>query len=85
MKSYHEHTVDTSQQDEKMEKDINERAQSMRQAQHDDVEPNQESAFEGCRTDQLRTAMQEVIDTHTPGQCRKMPVTKMMYLSHTTN
>lgn len=65
MKSYHEHTVDTSQQDEKMEKDINERAQSMRQAQHDDVEPDQESAFEGCRTDQLRTAMQEVIDTHT--------------------
>ena len=37
----------------------------MRLAQENDVEPDQESAFEGCRTDQLRTAMQEVIDTHT--------------------
>ena len=37
----------------------------MRQAQKQDVEPDQKIAFEGCQTDQLRNAMQEVLDTHT--------------------
>ena len=65
MKTYHEYNMHTSQQEEQMEKDINERAQSMRQAQDEGVEPDQESAFEGCRTDQLRSATQEMIDTHS--------------------
>ena len=48
----------------------------MREAQHDDVEPDEVSAPEGCKTDQLRSAMQEVLDTHTPNHRRKMPVTR---------
>ena len=58
MKMYHENNVHTSRQEEQMEKDINERAQSIRQAQEKNVEPDQESAFEGCQTDHFRNAMQ---------------------------
>ena len=65
MKMYHENNVHTSRQEEQMEKDINERAQSIKQAQEENVEPDQKSAFEGCQTDQLRSAMQKVLDTHT--------------------
>jgi len=65
MKMYHENNVHTSRQEEQIEKDIDEQAQSMKQAQEKDVETDQESAFESCRTDQLRNAMQEVLDTHT--------------------
>ena len=64
IKMYHENNVHTSRQEEQMEKDINERAQSMRQAQEENVEPDQKSAFEDCQTDQLRNAMQEILDTH---------------------
>jgi len=65
MKSYHEMNVQISEQEQDMEKAITERAQSMRQAQEEGVAAeDQESAFDGCRTDHLRTAMQDVIDAH---------------------
>jgi len=65
MKMYHEYNMHTSQQEEQMEKDINERAQTMRQAKDERVETDHGSALEGCRTDQLRSATQEMIDTHS--------------------
>jgi len=47
MKMYHEHTVHTSQQEQQTDKEVDERVQAMREAQHDDVEPDEEIAFEG--------------------------------------
>jgi len=40
MKMYHENNVHTSRQEEQIEKDINEQAQSIRQAQEENVEPD---------------------------------------------
>jgi len=65
MKMYHKNNVHTSRQKEQIKKNINERAQSIKEAQEEDVELNQESAFENCQTYQLRSAMQEVLNTHT--------------------
>jgi len=54
MKHYHEKEVRTSQQEEQMEKTVK-----------DVVEvEDQGCAFDGCRTDHLRTAMQDVVDAH---------------------
>jgi len=65
MKEYHEKQVQTSQQEEQMEKTVNERAERMKKTEQDVIEvEDQGCAFDSCRTDQLRTAMQDVVDTH---------------------
>jgi len=65
MKEYHEKQVQTSQQEEQMEKTVNERAERMkkRTGRGRSRGPRM-CAFDGCRTDQLRTAMQDVVDAH---------------------
>jgi len=65
MKQYHKKEEKTSQQEKQIEETVNERAKRMKKTEQDVMEvEDQGCAFDGCRTDQLRTAMQDVVDVH---------------------
>ena len=65
MKQYHKKEEKTSQQEKQIEETVNERAKRMKKTEQDVMEvEDQGCAFDSCRTDQLRTAMQDVVDAH---------------------
>ena len=63
MMKYHEETLSMSRVDEKQEKAVRERVEQNANQADDEVE-DQETAFDGCVTDHVQTAMSELQQCH---------------------
>ena len=65
MLHYHERQVSRTVRDEEVERAVKERSEDMEREEADNTAEDAGGALQGCVVDQVQTAMQEVLDTHT--------------------
>ena len=66
MQQYYKGNARQNQDEEQMDREIAERADDITNAQtNDDAIDDHKGAFAGCRTDPLRNAMQDILDSHS--------------------